>query len=95
MAKTQAHERGRPILSDDGTERSTRATIKTIAGVIVIALLVLFLFQNLQTTEIHFLWFSWSMRVIFALLGAAIGGALATVALQWFRRRAAARRTVA
>ena len=70
-------------------ETSTSARVKMIAGFVVLGLLILFLLQNLQSTDIHFLWFTWSMRVIWALLGAAVGGALVTIVASTVRRRRA------
>ena len=70
-------------------ETSTSARVRMIAGLVVLGLLILFLLQNLQSTDIHFLWFTWSMRVIWALLGAAVGGALVTIVASTVRRRRA------
>lgn len=80
------------MLSEGDT--NTAARVRMIVGVVVLGLLILFLLQNLQSTEIHFLWFSWSMRVIWALLGAAVGGALVTLVASTMRRRRANRTNV-
>lgn len=80
------------MLSEGDT--NTAARVRMIVGVVVLGLLILFLLQNLQSTEIHFLWFSWSMRVIWALLGAAVGGALVSLVASTVRRRRANRTNV-
>ena len=56
-----------------------------IAGAIV---LVIFLVQNLDSTDITFLFWSWSMPLIFALVASAVLGALAWGIVGFFRRRA-------
>ena len=93
MAKTQVQDRRAAMLSDGEPEKSTTERVKMAAGLLVIALLILFLVENsFHSAEIWFLWFSWHITVAWALLGAAIGGALTMIAAQWFRRRAASRR---
>ena len=93
MAKTPPQGQRTAMLSETGTERSTAATARLVGGGIILALLILFFLQNLQSTDINFLWFTWSMRVIWALLGAAVGGALVAIAAVTLRRRRAAHRT--
>ncbi|HEX5480181.1 MAG TPA: LapA family protein [Dehalococcoidia bacterium] len=92
MAKSQAPDQRTAMLSEGDT--NTAARVRMIVGVVVLGLLILFLLQNLQSTEIHFLWFSWSMRVIWALLGAAVGGALVSLVASTVRRRRANRTNV-
>ena len=75
-------------------ETSTSARVKMIAGFVVLGLLILFLLPHLQSTDIHFLWFTWSMRVIWALLGAAVGGALVMMVASTVRRRRRTRTNV-
>ena len=55
-----------------------------IAGAI---LLVIFLVQNLDSTEIKLLFWSWDMPLIFALIASAVLGALAWGIVGFFRRR--------
>ena len=67
-------------------ETSVRDRIKLVAGIVALATLILFLLQNLQEVDIHFLWFEWSTRMIWALLASAIVGALAIVLFATLRR---------
>ena len=85
MAKTD--ERRAAPQSSAKVESDGGPRAKTIGAVVVLGLLVLFLLQNFQTAEIRFLWYSWSMSVTWALLGAAIGGALVSIAVSTLRRR--------
>jgi uncharacterized integral membrane protein len=56
-------------------------------GIVGALLLVLFLLQNLQDAEINFLWFTWDMPMVFALVASAVLGALAWGIVGFFRRR--------
>ncbi len=72
-------------------ETSTWAKIKLVVGLIALGALILFLLQNFQGAKVNFLWFTWHTQVIWALLAAAIAGAVATIifgALQARNRRA-------
>lgn len=60
-------------------EMSLFARIKAGAGVITVALVLLFMAQNLQSVQMHFLWFGWRTRLLWALLVAAAFGALITI----------------
>ena len=80
------------MLSEGDTNTSAR--VRMIAGAVVLGLLILFLLQNLQSTDIHFLWFTWSIGVIWALLGAAVGGALVMMVASTVRRRRRTRTNV-
>jgi len=71
--------RDREQFRDDARELVEQASlwdrIKLVGGLTALGLLVLFLLQNLQEVEVHFLWFDWSIRLLFALmLSAAFGG---------------------
>ncbi len=69
-------------------ERTTLVgRVRLIVGLVALAALVLFLLQNLQDVEVHFLWFDWSTRLLWALLVSAIVGALAAVVLGTLVRR--------
>ena len=57
------------------------------AGVVAIAALLLFFLQNLQEVRMHFLWFDWDTRLIFALLASAIVGGVAAWLIGALRRR--------
>jgi uncharacterized integral membrane protein len=68
-------------------ERSLFAQLKLGAGAIAAVLLLIFMAQNLQRVEIHFLWYDWHTRLLFALLiAAAFGGISAIVAGTLVRR---------
>jgi uncharacterized integral membrane protein len=60
-------------------ETSTWAKIKLVVGLVALAALILFLVQNFQDAKVNFLWFTWHTQVIWALLAAAIAGAIATI----------------
>jgi len=62
-------------------------SIRSVLGVISAALLGLFLLQNLQSVDVHFLWFSFSTRLTWALLAAAAFGVIAIAAFATLRRR--------
>jgi len=61
--------------------------VKLGAGIAAIALLVLFLLQNLQSADVNFLWFSWHTRTIWALLASAAFGGIGTILIGTFIRR--------
>ena len=70
--------RGTPIpeAADGGASLGHR--IRMGAGVVAIAALLLFFLQNLQEVRMHFLWFDWDTRLIFALfVSSAVGGVAA------------------
>ncbi|MBF6600378.1 MAG: hypothetical protein IVW36_07710 [Dehalococcoidia bacterium] len=73
----KAHE-SRAYLSEQ-PEGSTWSRIKLVIGLVALGALILFLLQNFQGAEVNFLWFTWRTRVVWALLGAAIAGAIATI----------------
>ncbi|MCU1490848.1 MAG: hypothetical protein JWM85_2253 [Acidimicrobiaceae bacterium] len=56
--------------------RAGRAWVGVVIGVIVLALLLVFIFQNLHSTRVHFFTASGSVSVALALLLSAIAGAL-------------------
>jgi len=66
---------------------ATWQRIKLGAGIAAIAVLALFLLQNLQSADINFLWFSWHTRMIWALLAAAAFGGAGTILIGAFIRR--------
>jgi len=68
-------------------ERSFLGQVRLWGGIAGAALLILFLVQNLQQAEVNFLWFEWNVRLIFALIGSAILGAIASMLFGFFRRR--------
>jgi uncharacterized integral membrane protein len=90
MQQPKTSER-RAYLSE--TEQvSTWARVKTAVGLVALGALILFLLQNFQETDIKFLWFEWTTRTIWALLGAAIAGAIATIVVGTLQNRARNRR---
>ncbi|MHB8375656.1 MAG: hypothetical protein ACYDEB_01680 [Dehalococcoidia bacterium] len=79
MQKTHQQEEAR------APERTAAANlwgrVKLIVGLIALAVLTLFLLQNFQHADIRFLWFEWRTRMVFALLAAAVAGAIATIVI--------------
>ncbi len=71
----------------DGSNASLFARIKLAIGVLALAALVIFLLQNLQEVDVHFLWFDWSTRMLWALMASAIIGALAAMLIGTITRR--------
>lgn len=66
---------------------SAWARVKLGVGLAAVALLVVFFMQNLQEVDIHFLWFDWTTRMLYALVIAAIVGALAAAVFATTRRK--------
>ena len=58
-----------------------------VLGAIAAAALGLFLLQNLQEVDVHFLWFSFSTRLTWALLASTAFGVISLTAFALFRRR--------
>ena len=87
-----AFDKGSRELTDQAAEvveeRSFFGQIRLWSGIAGAVLLVLILVQNLQEAEVNFLWFEWEVRLIFALVGSAILGAVASLLIGFFRRRA-------
>ncbi|MDZ4278932.1 MAG: LapA family protein [Dehalococcoidia bacterium] len=70
------------------------ARLRLGATLAVVAALGLFFSQNLQTVELHFLWFDWDTRLIWALVAsAAIGATGMFLTNTMFGRRKRATRT--
>jgi uncharacterized integral membrane protein len=61
---------------------------RIIAGIVVFALTLVFIFQNTEKADIKFLFFNWSVGIWFGLLIAFLLGALAG----WFVPRWRSRR---
>ncbi len=83
--------RNREQSRDDAQEFIEQASlwdrIKLGAGLTALGLLALFLLQNLQEVEVHFLWFDWSIRLLFALMLSAAFGGLGAVLIGTLSRR--------
>lgn len=62
--------------------------IRMVVGVVALAALLLFFVQNLQEVQMHFLWFDWNTRLLFALFASAAVGGVATWLFSALRRRA-------
>lgn len=60
---------------------------KLVLGAVALGALLLFLLQNLQEADVHFFWFDWSTRMVWALLVSAIAGALAAILIGTLSRR--------
>ncbi|HZP58009.1 MAG TPA: hypothetical protein VFC53_10740 [Dehalococcoidia bacterium] len=90
MARAHDQNIGGPTARYAGSAEpapGTWARVKLGIGLVALAALVLFLFQNLQQVDIHFLWFDWTTRMIWALIGAAIAGGIAMAVFATMRRR--------
>ena len=61
--------------------------IRMGAGVVATAALLLFFLQNLQEVRMHFLWFDWHTRLIFALLVSSVVGGVTAWLAGALRRR--------
>lgn len=85
------------VLGDDAKAppvsegRSQFGLVRLWVGIAAGCLLVLFLFQNLQKAEVNFLWMSYDIRTIYALLIAAALGALTALSIGYLRGRARSR----
>jgi uncharacterized integral membrane protein len=73
---------GQPVEGPGFTDRA-----KLFGGIGAIGLLAIFLLQNLQEVQVHFLWFDWSTRMLWALLASSVIGALGSVLFSTLRRR--------
>jgi uncharacterized integral membrane protein len=83
----QARDDRRRMAVDEETSTGTMARLKLAVGVLALAALATFLLQNLQEVQVHFLWFDWSTRLIWALLASAAVGGLATALMSTLGRR--------
>ncbi len=61
--------------------RAGRMWVRTLPAIVVLAVILFFVFQNLQHARVHFLSFSGSLPIALALLAAAALGALGVLAL--------------
>jgi uncharacterized integral membrane protein len=85
MARTTESTRYRAEAGED--QQGVMARLRMGAGVVAVAALALFFLQNLQEVDIHFLWFDWTTRMLWALLVSAAVGALAALAFGMRRPR--------
>lgn len=68
-------------------EPARRVSARLVASLIGLGLLILFLLQNLQEVEVNFLWFTWNVAMIWALLLAAIIGIVVGLLIPAISRR--------
>lgn len=73
-------------------ERTVTDNIRLGGGIAVVLALVLFFAQNFDDAKISFLWFDWTMPLVFALLLSAAFGGLATWLFSTLRGRAERKR---
>lgn len=76
-------ERSRPIPKDRASTFTRAGALWTslIMGFLILILLLIFISQNLNPAEVHFLGWKWTLPQGVALLVAAIGGGLITFAV--------------
>ena len=86
MARSGRGQDGGEVLTTRG-QQGMGDRLKLWGGVGAGALLALFFFQNLQTVEVHFLWFNWDIRMTFALVASAVVGIVAALAVATFGGR--------
>ncbi|MGB2694104.1 MAG: LapA family protein [Dehalococcoidia bacterium] len=74
-------ERDAERQSDASEERPASVIGRTLqyGGIGIIVLLAVFLLQNLQEARVNFLWFEWTVRMVWALLVSAVFGAVGSV----------------
>jgi len=70
--------------------RGLFGTFRFYSGLGAGALLITFFLQNLQEVRVNFLWYEGQVRLIIALAIAAVLGAITTLVVGYFRRRARA-----
>ncbi len=73
-------------------ERTVTDNIRLGVGAAIVLALVLFFAQNFDDAKISFLWFDWTMPLVFALLLSAAFGGLATWLFSTLRGRAERKR---
>ncbi len=84
---TRGQDERRPIVEEEGGA-GVLARVRLALAVVALAALTLFLLQNLQEVQVHFLWFDWSTRMLWALLAsAAVGAVIAAILFGALLRR--------
>lgn len=71
----------------DETERDSRNTIRIVAALILVALLVAFVVDNTESVEVGFVFTDGEVPLIVVLIATAIIGALLDRIASWVRRR--------
>jgi uncharacterized integral membrane protein len=64
-----------------------RLTARQIAGLVLIVLALVFIFENTRSVKVRFIIPEVKLPLYFALLCAAVLGGLASMLFQWRRRR--------
>lgn len=87
------HESGRERPQPEGGRegrgpQDRRRLVKLVAGLIVAALLLVFILQNREEVPVEFVFFGSRVRLVWALLTSAILGGLASFLLGRPRRKA-------
>jgi len=74
-------------LSDPGRDaahrRETRDTVRIVAVVVLVAILVAFVVANTNTVQVHFVFFTAQVELIWVLLVTALLGGVVGRLLQW------------
>ena len=68
-------------------ERNPRDIARIVAALVIVGLLIAFVVENSEQVNVHFVFFSHRVSLIWALVVAAILGALADRLFLWRRRR--------
>jgi uncharacterized integral membrane protein len=100
LTPARVPDQATPVKPPESAVKFTRAAAlwgAMIVGFLVLILLLVFILQNTNSTTIHFFAWQWSLPVGVAVLFAAIGGGLLTVAVgsaRIFQLRRAAKRNL-
>jgi uncharacterized integral membrane protein len=68
-------------------KRNPRDIARIVAALVIVGLLIAFVVENSEQVNVHFVFFSHRVSLIWALVVAAILGALADRLFLWRRRR--------
>ena len=85
---TRERESDLPVVQPPVDEPSVMDRVRLFGGVGGAILLAILLVQNLKSAEIHFLWMSWDIPLVLALIASAVLGALVWALVGFFRHRA-------
>lgn len=76
-----------PPQRPSGPPPGQRLSARQVAGLVLIVLALIFIFENTKSVKVRFIVPEVKLPLYFALLCAAILGALAGMLFQWRRRR--------
>lgn len=98
VAPPPAHQTpaGKPLKSPTRFTRAGALWVATFFGFLILILLLVFIMQNTDTTTVHLFGWSWELQVGVAILFAAVGGGLVTIAagtVRIFQLRRAAKKS--